>query len=390
MRVFMPPKKNNLEKSQDQCNLINRIFALYKQSPRIAILMSGKGSNADTLLNEAYRYPNLQFISICTDQKTSQAHVLSKKYGVEYFCLEGDVTSQVLREDYFHQLGNYLRSMDIDTLIYAGFMKISPSFFVNEFPGINVHPADLTIKNEHGKPKYVGMHAIHDAIQQGETYLASTAHVVDTEVDCGAAILVSKHLSLEGRLVNDIPSVHEQLKVSCEHILFPTVLELMSKGLLSVDQVPYRFNALAKSIKPQAGHHFSSKLLAIKDKISPLDLAYLSQDYSSEVGFDFTAIDQVIAKVQEEFHELMEAFENREEQWEHFIDEIGDCFFSLVNLCRFIELHPEAVVKRNVLKYLRRCNYIENFLEKNEQNWTHITSETIKNLWREAKKNESK
>jgi phosphoribosylglycinamide formyltransferase-1 len=225
-------------------NLITRIFNLYQQSPRIALLMSGTGSNVEVILAQAHRYPNLNFITICTDKKTSNAEALSKQFGLDYFCLEGHIKTAQDREQYFQQLAYYLHSLNINTLIYAGFMKISPAFFLNEFPGINVHPADLTLKLENNKPRYVGMHAIQDAIEAGEPYLASTAHVVDAEADCGWPIMISKHLLLEEAPAQDISSLHEELKIRCEHTLFPCVLELMSKNQLSVENTPYKWQNL--------------------------------------------------------------------------------------------------------------------------------------------------
>lgn len=371
-------------------NLLNKVLTLYSQSPRVAILLSGKGSNADIVLANAKRYPNLNFICICTDQKNSNAESLSKKYHLEYFCLEANVNTAEKREIYFKELALYLNKMQIDTLIYAGFMKISPAFFVHQFPGINVHPADLTILNEFGAPKYVGMHAIKDALHDGQTYLASTAHIVDAAVDCGSPIMVSKHLALEGQNKHDIANLHEQLKISCEHLLYPRVLELMSKGMISAEETPLRWTQLPTLMQINNGSFFSAKLLDIKDILSPVNLAYLAQDYASEVGFDFANIEEVMLKVQEEFNELNEAFANREQNAHHFIEEIGDCFFSLINLCRFIDLHPKAVIKRNVIKYLKRCDYVESAMKNENRNWSELTTAEMINLWKKAKQNECK
>lgn len=376
MKLMNPPK------------LLEQILDLYCKSPRIAILMSGKGSNADMILSSAHRYPNLNFITICTDKKTSNGRKISDKHGLDYFCFEAAVNTVSKRDIYFKKLAMYLSENKIDTLIYAGFMKISPQFFVKQFPGINVHPADLTINDSLGKPKYTGMYAIQDAIADGAAYLASTAHVVEADVDCGSPIMVSKHLLLEGRNIRDISSLHENLKISCEHLLYPRLLELMSKGMLLADHTPYRWDTLENKMKINNGRYFANKLLGIKDLTTPLDLAYLAQYYSSEVGFDFTSIEQVMTKVKEEFNELTEAFNNRQHGFHHFVEEIGDCFFSLINLCRFIELHPEAVVKRNALKYLDRCQYIENQLKIENRDWSLLTPIDIKNLWKKAKKNE--
>jgi len=222
--------------------LIANILDLYRQSPRVAILMSGIGSNANALLQNSNRYKNINFVTLCTDRKDSNAYHLSKKYHLDYFLLEGDVSTLKKREDYFHLLKNYLCKMKIDTLIYSGFMKISVPSFLYQFPGINIHPSDLTRVNEWGKPKYVGMHSVSDAIEQGEKYIASTVHVVDEDVDCGQSILVSEPLYLENMKKEDI---HETLKKEREHVLYPTVLELMSKGLMIPQKMPYRWDALS-------------------------------------------------------------------------------------------------------------------------------------------------
>jgi phosphoribosylglycinamide formyltransferase-1 len=366
-------------------DLMNKIINLYSKSPRIAILMSGKGSNAQVILENVHRYKDLNFVTICTDRKDSNALNLCERFGLKYFCLEGKFDTQNQRETYFKKMAEYLSELEIDTLIYAGFMKISTSGFVNQFPGINVHPADLTITDVLGKPKYIGMHAIRDAIDAGEKYLASTAHIVDSEVDCGQAIMVSKHLILEGQDITDIDSLHENLKTNSEHLLYPSVIELLSKGRILANEVPYRWDILMRHITINNEKYFSKKLFELRDSTTPLDLAFQAQDYSSQAGFDFTDIKQVFGKVKEEFTELSDAFEKRHENFEHFVEEIGDCFFTLVNLCRFVELHPDAVVKQNVMKYLKRCSYMEEQLKKEDKAWSQMTTEEIMASWKKAK-----
>lgn len=267
-------------------------------------------------------------------------------------------------------------------------MKIVPTFFLEMFPGINVHPSDLTITDNTGKPKYVGMNAIKDAVDNGEKYIASTAHVIATDVDCGKPMVVSRKFSLEGRNRQDLTTLHEQLKISCEHILYPRLLEMLSRGLLSAAEMPYQWESFTQKCKSNNGTYFSKKMTELSETFSPLDLAYLAQDYSSEVGFDFSNIDQVFHKVQEEFEELTYAFSNRQQDFDHFIEEIGDCFFALVNLCRFIPLHPNTVLHRTNKKYLKRCDYIETQLKNNNNDWSHISADQLLTMWKKAKENE--
>ena len=223
-------------------SLLEKIIHIYAKPARVAILMSGKGSNADVILRNVHRYPNLNFITICTDSNNSNAYRLSQRYNKNYYCLNAYITTPATREAYFQELAAYLSMLKIDGLIYAGFMKISTANFVRQFPGINVHPADLTLCDASGKPKYIGMHAIQNAIKNGETYLASTAHVVDSEVDCGSPIMLSKPLSLAGKDTNDIYAIHEELKINCEHTLYPYLLECLSRGNIKPQATPYFFN----------------------------------------------------------------------------------------------------------------------------------------------------
>lgn len=225
--------------------MIDRLLTLFTQSPRIALLMSGQGSNAEAVLQHQYHYPNLKLISLCTDKKNSRAQELSHQYQLDYYCLEKSVTTAESRHEYFTQLTDYLHQQHIDALIYAGFMKIVPDFFLETFPGINVHPADLTIKDSTGKPKYIGMHAVKQAIDAGETYLASTAHIVSNEIDCGQPLMISKYLTLPVILRESgesiISELHDQLKIQCEHLLLPRLLTLMAQGKILQENLPYQW-----------------------------------------------------------------------------------------------------------------------------------------------------
>jgi phosphoribosylglycinamide formyltransferase-1 len=140
----------------------------------------------------------------------------------------------------FAEISNTLQEFHIDLLIYAGFMKISPSWFVQRFPGINLHPADLTQVREDGTPKYTGMRAVQDAIADHVSSVSSTLHVVDTQADHGTPIAVSKPLELSGTGMENSSEVHERMKIHCEHIAYPHMLELLSKGEIIREKLPIR------------------------------------------------------------------------------------------------------------------------------------------------------
>ncbi len=218
-------------------DIISKIIRTTQQHPKVAILMSGKGSNADVILTNRNMYPNFEFNMVFTDQPQSNAQKIAEKYGLDYQTIEFDKSVR-LRTAYFQRVSDLLRHKEIDFLVYAGFMRIASDFFVREFPGINMHPADLTIKGDNGKPKYRGMDALPMAISAGEGYVASTVYVVDVDVDCGFPIAVSKPYPTTQEDLLDIPALHERLKVEREHILYPQILSLLSQGRISIHDIP--------------------------------------------------------------------------------------------------------------------------------------------------------
>ena len=76
------------------------------------------------------------------------------------------------------------------------------------------------------------------AIEEGEPYVASTIHVVEAEVDCGAPLAVSKRLILDECDGDGVKEIHEKLKQRCEHSAFPCLLESLSERELAVDNLP--------------------------------------------------------------------------------------------------------------------------------------------------------
>jgi tetrapyrrole methylase family protein/MazG family protein len=138
-------------------------------------------------------------------------------------------------------------------------------------------------------------------------------------------------------------------------------------------------------MKTKQSEFFVDKLIKLSSKKTALELMYLGQDLSAKVGFDFDNIDIVMEKVKEEFIELNEAFNNKNNDYEHFLEELSDCFFALVNLARHAKAEPEKLAKKNAEKYILRCLYIEKKLKETKKTWTDLTYSEIATLWKEAK-----
>ena len=98
--------------------------------------------------------------------------------------------------------------------------------------------------------------------------------------------------------------------------------------------------------------------------------AYELQKKASKVGFDWEQIDDVFAKIEEEWNELKEACGESEERCR---DELGDLLFAVVNVARFLKLDPEAGTQlRRIANLCRDFQYIEEQLRlKGKQNGTY-------------------
>jgi XTP/dITP diphosphohydrolase len=105
------------------------------------------------------------------------------------------------------------------------------------------------------------------------------------------------------------------------------------------------------------------------------------QDKAKHTGFDWTDYEQVRDKLTEEVTEFDEAVESK--NIDRIEDEMGDLFFTLVNLSRFLKIDPEMALQRTNQKFIKRFQYIERTASKPLE---EMTLDEMESLWVEAKK----
>ena len=71
------------------------------------------------------------------------------------------------------------------------------------------------------------------------------------------------------------------------------------------------------------------------------------------------------------------------------VDEVGDLFFSLVNMCRLYGIDPELALERSNKKFIARFNRMESEAERGGGLFTDLTPEQMEELWQQAKQAES-
>lgn len=107
------------------------------------------------------------------------------------------------------------------------------------------------------------------------------------------------------------------------------------------------------------------------------------QKRAAGVGFDWSDIGDVLAKIREEIDELLEAREAEDETAIH--DEFGDLLFCCVNLARHLKVEPESALRSTNLKFERRFQYIEQQLNSSGIAFEDTSLEKMDALWDKAK-----
>ncbi|MDD4294134.1 MAG: phosphoribosylglycinamide formyltransferase [Candidatus Omnitrophica bacterium] len=179
----------------------------------IAVLASGNGSNFEAIARAVKEQRLKAFIKfLITDKEDSFVRQRADKYGIKNIYINPKDFNA--REDFDHAVAGFITEADIDLIVFAGYMRIVSSEFIERFKGriINIHPSLL--------PKFKGMHAIKKAYESGEKITGVTVHYVSPEIDSGPII---EQIAVEIKDGMSLEDLEEQIHAS-EHILYPKVI----------------------------------------------------------------------------------------------------------------------------------------------------------------------
>jgi tetrapyrrole methylase family protein/MazG family protein len=110
------------------------------------------------------------------------------------------------------------------------------------------------------------------------------------------------------------------------------------------------------------------------------------QEKAASVGFDWDDIVPVWAKVAEELAELQEAYQTQ--QTKAVEEEFGDLLFTLVNLGRFLHLHPETALRKATAKFERRFRGVEDELTRRGRRLEDASLEEMDAIWNRFRQQE--
>ncbi len=122
-----------------------------------------------------------------------------------------------------------------------------------------------------------------------------------------------------------------------------------------------------------------SALDGVPKHIPPLHRAYQLQKQASRVHFDWSHIQDVFAKLEEEIVELKEAIARKKRQ--PIIEEIGDLLFSVVNIARFMKVDPAYALELTNAKFIRRFRFVEDEIVASGRRMKDCTLAEMDTIW---------
>ena len=147
---------------------------------RLAILASGTGSNADSLMVYFKNHPKIEVTCLISNKKEAAVLKKAQTHNVPHFCVRHYSNKSVY--EFEEKMLMVLNEYKPDFIVLAGFMKILSGHFLNAYSNkvINIHPSLL--------PLFPGKDGYGDAFKAKVVESGFTVHLVDEGVDSGPII----------------------------------------------------------------------------------------------------------------------------------------------------------------------------------------------------------
>jgi len=191
---------------------------------RIAVLISGAGTNLQAILDQVHGRDGIEVDVVVSNRADAGGLERARAAGVETAVFEASDYRDRAERD--REMAAYLAGRGIRLVVLAGYMQLLDPQFIAQFPQavINVHPALL--------PAFPGSHPIEDQIAYGVKISGVTVHFVDDGVDTGPIILQEAVRLPYTRDDKEILGLLHRT----EHRLLPRAVRLIAQGAVSVDE----------------------------------------------------------------------------------------------------------------------------------------------------------
>jgi len=207
---------------------------------------------------------------------------------------------------------------------------------------------------------------------------------------------------LSGKLVDRHPHVFGDAKAD-------TATEVKRNWeALKVEERKKRFGEKADAAS-LAGKSASSILAGVSSSMPAMLEAHKLSSRAAQVGFDWPDVEGLFDKLSEETGELRQHLQEfpapgprpeglgvsgsgrqiiPEDLRARLEEEVGDLFFVLVNIARYLSLDPESALRKTNRKFRRRFEWMEQRLHERGATPESVSMDELESLWRQAKQQE--
>ncbi len=196
-------------------------------SPRIAVLISGRGSNLQSIIDAiAAKRLDAEIAIVISNRADAAGLERARRAGVDTLVIDNRDKSQFpTREDYDRALVKQLQARKVRLVCLAGFMRLLSPAFIEAFPNaiLNIHPSLL--------PSFPGTNAQYQAWEHGMKYTGVTVHMVTAELD-GGPIILQETVPVRD---DDDPDALAARILEQEHRLYPEAIQIVLDGKWRVE-----------------------------------------------------------------------------------------------------------------------------------------------------------
>ena len=195
---------------------------------RLGVLVSGRGSNLQAIMNEIEAGTVKAEIAVVISNKQGvPALERAERHGLTTVFLDPKSVADTPnpRQAYDQKLLETLQQHQVQLVVLAGYMKIVTSVLIDSYESriMNIHPALL--------PSFPGLDAQRQALDHGAKVSGCTVHFVTEGMDTGPIILQRAVPVEEG----DTTDALSERILKEEHGLLPRAIQLFAEGRLTVE-----------------------------------------------------------------------------------------------------------------------------------------------------------
>jgi phosphoribosylglycinamide formyltransferase-1 len=190
---------------------------------RLGILISGRGSNFESIANAISRGKlDAEIVIVISNRANAPGLEIARARGIPMRVI---ASAGMEREAYDKLLIEELRTHEVDLVCLAGFMRLLSVSLIRAFPNrvLNIHPSLL--------PAFTGLDAVRQALDYGVKIAGCTVHFVDEYLDSGPIIIQAAVPVLD---LDTVESLSARI-LAQEHVIYSKAIGYIVDGRVTVE-----------------------------------------------------------------------------------------------------------------------------------------------------------